>query len=265
MMILKIGGGKDINIDFIAQDLKVMKIPMIIVHGANHAMQNVSQKMGLEEQMLTSPSGFTSRYTDQATLDVLTMVYAGATNKKIVAKLISYGINAIGLSGIDGRLWQAKRKKSIEAVINGKTKLISDSLTGRVVNINTELMRLLLSHGYCPVVTIPAISEENEIVNVDSDLAVAKMAQALAVKQLIFLFETPGLLTDINNESSLVKTVHLRKLESYYPVAGGRMKKKLLAAKEALEGGVETIYFGDGRIEHPIQAVTSGGGTTIYR
>lgn len=225
MIIIKIGGGKDINIDFIAQDLKKMKDPVIVVHGANYVMQSVSQKMGYKEQLLTSPSGFTSRYTDQAILDILTMVYAGVTNKKIVAKLISYGINAIGLSGVDGRLWQAKRKKAIEVVINGKIKLITDSLTGRVISINTQLFQLLLNQGYLPVITVPAISEENEIVNVDNDLAVAKMAQTLGVKQLVFLFETPGLLTDINNESSLVKTFHLNKLESYYSVAGGRMKK----------------------------------------
>src|SRR3989338_5769569 len=105
MIIIKIGGGKNINWDYIAKDLKNIHEEFVIVHGANAWMKEITKKLGVVDKTLTSPSGQTSRYTNKETMDILTMVYSGMINKKIVSTLQKYGINAIGLSGADGKLW----------------------------------------------------------------------------------------------------------------------------------------------------------------
>src|SRR3989338_7626936 len=148
MYILKVGGGKNINWDYIAEDLKSMKKEVIIVHGANAWMKEISQKLGVSEKIITSPSGHVSRYTDEKTMEILLMTYSGLMNKKIVASLQKYGINAIGLTGADGKLWQAKKKEIILSEEIGKVKTIRDSLTGNVVSVNTGLIKLLVNNGY---------------------------------------------------------------------------------------------------------------------
>lgn len=265
MILIKVGGGASIQWDYIAQDVARMKEPIVLVHGANTQMRHISALLGRPERILTSPSGFTSRYTDTETLDIFLMVYAGLVNKRIVATLRLFGVNAIGLSGIDGGLWRGKRKKAIEEVVDGKVKLVTDSLSGRVTGVNTDLIKLLVSHGYVPVLTAPAMSEEQEIINVDNDLATAVMAKGLGVTKIVFLVDTPGLLRKVEDEKSLIRDIESKRLASYFRFAQGRMKKKLLATQEAFAGGAEAVYFGDGRVKQPVRKALAGHGTTIHR
>lgn len=266
MILIKIGGGKNINWDAICKDL-VSFIKngeeIIVVHGASATRDEIAEKLRAPTKTITSPSGITSVYTDKKALEVLLMVYAGLINKQIVAKMQSYGINAVGLSGVDGRVWEAKRKEAVYSLENGKTKLISDNLTGKVEKINIELLNLLVKNKYVPVVCPPAISFDNEIVNTDNDMASAIMAEALGIKQLVVLFEAPGMLKDINDQKSLIKKIKKEELEKNMEFAVGRMKKKLLGAQKALALGVKKIYWGDGRIKHPILNAIKGKGTVI--
>lgn len=263
MIIVKVGGGKDINWDYLAQDIKNQKEPLIIVHGANAYMKEVCEKLGISEKIITSPSGHISRYTDKETINVLTMVYSGLINKRIVGTLQKYRVNAVGLSGVDGRLWQGERKKTILSKEGDKIKVIRDSNTGNVTKINNSLICLLLDHRYIPVLTIPAITACGELINVDNDRVVAVMARELKIKKIVMLFEARGLLKDIHNEKSLIKRITKNELEIYISKTQGRMRKKLLGVKEALSFGVETIYFGDGRIPNPISSALKGFGTVI--
>lgn len=263
MIIVKVGGGKDINWDYIAQDIKHQKEPLIIVHGANAYMKEICEKLGVPEKIITSPSGHVSRYTDKKTIDVLTMVYSGLVNKRIVGILQKHKINAVGLSGADGRLWQGERKKAILSKEGNKIKVIRDSKTGNVTRTNDNLLRLLLKHGYIPVITIPAITLSGELINVDNDRAVAVMARDLKIEKVVMLFEAPGLLNDVANEKSVIKKINKNELELYISKTKGRMRKKLLGVKEALFLGVKTIYFGDGRISSPITSALTGFGTVI--
>lgn len=266
MIIVKAGGGKNINWDFICKDLvSLIKRgeEFIVIHGASSTRDEIAEKLKIPTKTITSPSGITSVYTDKKALEVLLMVYSGLINKQIVAKMQSYGINAIGLSGVDGRVWEAKRKDAVYAVENGKTKLINDNLTGRVEKVNKNLINLLVKNQYVPVICPPAISFENEIVNTDNDIATALMAGILEIKKIIVLFEAPGMLRDINDPKSLIKKLKKEELENYMNFAIGRMKKKLLGAQKALSLGVKKIYWGDGRIEHPILNAIKGKGTVI--
>ena len=240
-----------------------MKEKVILVHGANWQMEEISKRLGQKTKMVTSPSGYTSRYTDKQTLEALTMVYSGLVNKQIVAKLQALGVNAVGLSGIDGRIWEGEWKKVVLSKEGGKTKVIRDNFQGKVVKVNDKLLRLLLENNYLPVLTIPAISFGNQVINVDNDRAIAVMAKALGIKKLVVLFEAPGLLKDAGDPKSIVKNIQANKIEDYLKYAQGRMKKKILGAKEAVQAGVKIIYWADGRTKNPIKKALKGEGTVI--
>ncbi len=263
MILIKIGGGEHINWDAIANDPIFEKQEVVIVHGANAQMKEVSAQLGLSEQMITSPSGQVSRHTDIKTMEILTMVYSGLVNKKIVATLQKNNINAVGLTGADGRLWLGKRKHAILSRVGAKTKLVTDSLTGNVISVNAGLIKLLLKGKYVPVITIPAITESGELINVDNDRAVAIMVRDLKITDVIMLFEAPGLLEDSSDETSRLPTINAQELDVYIEKTNGRMRKKLLGVKETFASGAQRVYFGDGRIQDPITKAFMGKGTVI--
>jgi len=265
MIIIKAGGGRGINWEGICQDLVEIleKDRVILVHGANARRDEIASKLAVPIKTVTSPSGISSVYTDKAAMEVFLMTYAGLVNKSIVAMLHNHGINAVGLSGVDGKLWEAKPKKEILIKEGNRVKVLKGNLTGRVERINTDLIRLLVDNGYLPVICPPAISHENEILNTDNDWAVAVMAEALEIKRIISLFEAPGLLGDPDDEKSLVTHIEKARIDDYLAFARKRMKKKVLGAKRALDAGVETIYWGDGRRKNPIKALLAGEGTVI--
>src|SRR3989344_4822823 len=263
MIIIKVGGGRSINWDYLAEDLSTIQEKFIVVHGANAWMKDISEKLGVAEKIITSPSGHVSRYTDSQTMEILTMVYSGLVNKKIVACFQKHGINAVGLSGADGKLWLARKKEAILAKIGTKTKLVTDSLTGKVEKVNTDLIKILLKGNFTPVVTIPAITKDGELVNVDNDRAVSVMAKVLKVKTLIFLFEESGLLQKSDDPESKIDRISKEKLNKYIDITEGRMKKKLLGVKEAMALGVKSVYFSDGRIKNPLSSAIKGKGTVI--
>lgn len=265
MLLIKVGGGAAIHWEGLAEDVAALikNVPVVLIHGASVKRDEIAEKLGAPTRTVVSPSGISSVYTDSHALDVFLMVYAGLANKRAVAALQRHGVNAIGLSGVDGRLWQAKAKRDLMIQDGDKVKLLKDNLTGRVEAVNTDLIRLLLGNGYCPVLCPPALSFEDEIVNTDNDWAAAVMAEALGIRTMVVLFEAPGFLENAGDEKTLIPEIKRAELDSYLPLAKGRMKKKVLGAKRALEGGVEAIYWGDGRIAHPVSNAMAGRGTII--
>lgn len=266
MLLIKIGGGKQINWDFIAEDIaslinKGEKI--IVVHGASAYRDEVAIQMGVPTKTVTSPSGISSVYTDQNAIDIFLMVYAGLINKKIVAVLRKHDINAVGLSGVDGGLWEAQKKGDLYVKDNDKIKLLRGNLTGKVIAVNGDLLTILIEHGYVPVLCPPAITPEYEIVNTDNDLATAFIAEQMKIKKIVSLFEAPGLLADVNKANSVIPVIKKEELENFLNVAKTRMKKKILGAKKSFEMGVEKIFWGDGRIKNPVISAMRGKGTVI--
>ena len=133
-----------------------------------------------------------------------------------------------------------------------------------IENINTNLLEVLLTNGYVPVITPPAISYESEAINVDGDRCAGQIAVAMKAEPLIILSNVPGLLKDANDESSLVKEIKADNIDYHIEAyAKGRMKKKLLGAKEAIEGGVKSVILGDARSESPVTAAFNGQGTIL--
>lgn len=266
--VVKVGGSAGINYDLVCDDIAaVVKAgqKVVLIHGGSHETNVISEKLGKPPRILTSPQGFTSRYTDAETLDIFAMVYAGKMNTRIVERLLKRGVNALGLSGLDGRLLEGPRKATVRAVENGRQVLIHDDYTGKVEKVNTGLLHLLLDAGYTPVISPPACSTAGEAINVDGDRAAAMIASALGAKQLIILSNVPGLLRQFPDESTLIPHIRYSELEQALSFAEGRMKKKVLGASEAIATGVEQVIFADARTSQPIQAAMSGKGTVISR
>ncbi len=265
MILVKAGGGDAVNWAGLAADIAEVRRtePVIVVHGAHALRDALAARLGVPVKKVVSPSGVSSVYTDEEALEVFLMAYPGLANKRIVAEFGRAGVNAVGLCGVDGRLWQAKAKKDLLVRENGKTKLVRNNLTGRVEHVNAGLVRLLIEGGYVPVLTAPAISEEGEIVNTDNDGAAAVLAEEMKIERLVFLFEAPGLLKDPARPETLIRRIPRGAVDEFMGFAEDRMKKKLLGVKRAFEGGAKEIFFGDGRGEHPLRDALAGTGTVI--
>jgi [amino group carrier protein]-L-2-aminoadipate 6-kinase len=266
ILVVKLGGTEGVDFSAICQDAATLLEKgqrLVLVHGGSAEANSLGEAVGYPPRFVTSPSGFTSRYTDRQTLEIFAMAVNGKVNTLLVEQLQSLGINALGLSGIDGRLMQAQRKASIRIIENGKKKILRDDYTGKIEQVNASLLNTLLEGGYTPVVAPMALSENGEALNVDADRAAAMIAAALNADTLLLLTAVPGLLKDFPNESSLIKTLSQAQLEGAIDIAQGRMKKKVLGAGEALSGGVGQVIIADGRVEQPISKALQGNGTVI--
>jgi acetylglutamate/LysW-gamma-L-alpha-aminoadipate kinase len=267
MIVIKVGGSEGVDLDAVCADVAELVDRgerLVLVHGGSHLTNEVAAALGHPPQFITSPSGYTSRLTDRRTLEIFEMVYCGQVNKGIVERLQARSVNAIGLSGIDGKLWQGPRKEAIRAVENGKTRVVRDNLTGKVETVNVSLLDTLLDAGYLPVLTPPAISDKGEAINVDGDRAAAMTAIAMRSNILLILSNVPGVLRDFPDETSLIRSIDESEIERVAEEhAQGRMRIKLLGAQEALVGGVEQVVIGDARGNNPILRALAGEGTTI--
>ncbi|MGI6375772.1 MAG: [LysW]-aminoadipate kinase [Anaerolineae bacterium] len=268
MIVVKVGGSAGIDLAAVCADVAALVRAgqqLVLVHGGSHRTNEVAALLGHPPQFVTSVSGYTSRRTDRETLRIFEMVYCGEVNKGIVELLQAAGVNAVGLSGLDGRLLEGQRKEAIKVIENGRRRVIRDDYTGTVQRVNVDLLRLLLDNDYLPVVTPPAISFEGEAINVDGDRAAAMIAAALGADTLVILSNVPGLLRDFPDESTLIREIPRARADDFMEHAQGRMRIKVLGATEAIDQGVGRVIFGDARIVEPVRRALAGQGTVISR
>lgn len=266
IIVVKLGGTAGVDFSAICQDaaeLWCQGKKLVFVHGGSAEANALGESLGAPPKMITSPSGYTSRYTDRQTLEIFLTAVNGKVNSLLTEQLQMLGVNAFGLSGLDGRFMQAARKASIQSVENGKRKIIRDDYTGKIENVNSDLLCLLLNAGMLPVIAPVAVSEKGEALNVDADRAAAMVASALKAETLILLTAVPGLMKSFPDESTLIQQLPQTQLTVASEAAQGRMKKKVLGAIEALQGGVSRIIIADGRIRNPISRALAGNGTVM--
>jgi acetylglutamate/LysW-gamma-L-alpha-aminoadipate kinase len=268
-IVVKIGGAAGVDLATICDDIARAWHAgqrIVLVHGGSDATNTLAEQLGHPPRMVVSPSGHTSRYTDRRTLEIFAMATAGI-NRAIVERLQSLSVPAWGLSGIDGGVLSARRKAAIRVVEDGRVRVLRDDWTGTIESADGELLRMLLGHvggrTYLPVLAPLALSENGEMLNVDGDRAAAVVAGALDADTLLLLSNVPGLLRDYPDESSLLSMLDLSELDQAMSFAQGRMKKKLLAAQEALAQGVGRVVIGDGRRARPVEEALAGAGTMI--
>jgi len=266
IMVVKIGGTDGVNFDFLCDEIAALvksSQPIVIVHGGSHDASLLGEALNYPPKFLTSPDGFNSRYTDARTLEIFTMAVNGKVNTLLVSKLQQSGANAFGLSGLDGQLMIAQRKKALQSVENGKRKIIRDDFSGKIEHVNASILHWLLSQQMVPVVAPIAISGEGEALNVDADRAAAMVAGALQAEKLLLFTAVKGLYQSFPDENTWIPSVKISEIDAVMQFAQGRMKKKVLGAKEALEMGVKQVAIADGRVENPIAYALSGQATWI--
>lgn len=262
MLLIKIGGGKEINLKGIISDLSTIQDKFIIVHGANALRDELAQKLNYQKKIVTSLSGYESVLSNEETIDLMMMAYAGLKNKRIVELCQQNGINAVGLSGLDGKVIVGKRNSGIKVREGGKTLLLRD-FSGKPKSVNKHLLNLLLDNGYIPVLSVPLIDENNFAINSENDDIIALLQMEFNADKIISLIEAPGFLLDKNDPASLVSKISKAELETMEQKVEGRMKRKILAFRKLFEGGNTTVIISDGRTEHPIIDALNGKGTII--
>ena len=264
--VVKLGGTEGVDFSAICTDaaeLLKQGRQLVFVHGGSAEANSLGEALSTPAKMITSPSGYTSRYTDRKTLEIFLMAVNGKVNSLLTEQLQMLGVNTFGLCGLDGRLIQATRKDAIQSVENGKRKIIRDDYTGKIECVNNSLLQMLLTAGYLPVIAPVAVSEKGEALNVDADRAAAMVAAALKAETLILLTAVPGLMKNFPDESTLIRQLPQSQLPAALEAAQGRMKKKVLGAEEALKGGVSRVVIADGRIQNPVSNALAGKGTVI--
>lgn len=255
LLVIKMGGSilkEGASTDLVTDLKEVAKAnKVILVHGGGVEVTEIASKLGKKQKFIISPEGFRSRYTDKETIEIYTMVMAGKINKQIVLALQSQGIPAVGLSGLDATILKAERKTKLIAVDErGKKKVIDGGYTGRITQVNSELLNLLLENGYVPIVTPIAVSQDYEPLNVDGDRTAAKIAGAVKADKLILLTDVEGLML----KGERVPKIAATEIKEVLPSIGQGMSTKVHAGLDALNQGVKEVIVTSGIVKQPISS-----------
>lgn len=235
LKVVKVGGNvvdnEDVLIPFL-QAYAQLEGPKILVHGGGKIATKISAALGIETQMIEG-----RRVTNQETIKVVTMVYAGLINKKIVAKLQSNGVNAIGLSGADANVIKS-HKRVVKSVDYG--------FVGDVDEVNALFLTSLIEDEVYPVMAPITHNKEGQLLNTNADTIASTIAVAMAPfykTELMYCFELPGVLKDINNADSLITKLNPQEYETLKTtgiIADG-MIPKLDNCFDAIASGVDTV------------------------
>lgn len=261
-IVVKMGGAAGNAVAPVLADLAPRR-DYVVVHGGSDRVDRLGEALGRPSEYYTSPTGVVSRRSDPAHLEVVVMALAGAVQTEIVAAFARLNVRAVGLSGVDGGLLIARRKEGARAVVNGRVLRVADDWSGTVERVDAKLLRHLLDLGLIPVVGPPAITERGEVVNVDADRAAAEVAVALRAEALLLLTNVPGLLRERDDPSSLIASVGREGVDAALALAQGRMRKKVLAARTALAGGVPRVVIASSQGDAPVERALAGQGTVF--
>jgi acetylglutamate kinase len=242
VVVLKYGGAAiestGLSATF-AQDVSLLRsvgIRPVIVHGGGPAVTQLSERLGIETTFVDG-----LRVTDAATLDVATMVLAGKLNTDVVASLVTGGVDAVGLSGVDGRLLMARKQEAPDL-----------GFVGEVVHVHADVLSTLLERSFVPVVASIAVDERGQAYNVNADVVASELAVALDAAKLVYLNDVPGLIGptgDLLSELSVSQATEL--LETPGVIDGG-MIPKVESAVRAVRAGVGKAHLVDGRVDHSV-------------
>ena len=265
-VVVKIGGARAVDPVGALADIAHLTANgtnVVVVHGGSTAVDETLEAMGKEPTYVETPGGVTGRFTDDTTLEVFEMVMPGKLNTDLTVALRNEGVDALGLSGVDGGLLTGPRKSAVRVLEDGKKKIKRGDHSGKIESVNSDLLKSLLDSGYTPVVTVPMLADDGTPANADADRAAAAVAGALGAA-LVVLTDVPGVLADPDDEDTLIETVNTQSAwKTVTGAAEGFMTKKVMAAREAIEGGASSVTIGDANLRDPITTALGGHGTTI--
>ena len=236
IQVIKIGGGvleNEAQRNAFLRQFAAIEGPKVLVHGGGRLATTMAERLGVETQMIDG-----RRVTDKETLDIVTMVYGGLVNKQVVAQLQTMGVNAIGLTGVDGG-WMKSVKRPIK---NG----IDYGYVGDVTEVNGAHLRALLKNGLTPVIAPITYSAEGLLLNTNADTVASQTAISLAPDvQLTFCFEKAGVLSNPDDDTSVIAKIipeTYTQLKADGIISGG-MIPKIDNAFAALERGVKSVHI----------------------
>ncbi|CAG7656127.1 acetylglutamate kinase [Paenibacillus allorhizosphaerae] len=257
--VMKCGGSTLAALpDLFFEDLRQLQLEdviPVIVHGGGPAISETLGKLGIETEFVNG-----LRKTNEAVLDVVEMVLAGQINKEIVRKIQRSGAKALGLSGVDGNLIQAKPVPNSDQV----------GLVGDVTNVNAELIQGVVAMGYMPVIAPVGIGTDGgQRYNINADTAAGAVASHLGVERMIVVTDVPGIMKTVDGEKRVLPSVTVQEIDDMIASGDiyGGMIPKVRAAVQCIQGDVREVVIVDGSVPYVLsKALKEGGiGTRIVR
>jgi acetylglutamate kinase len=266
-IVVKYGGhamsDEQLKQDF-ARDITLLKfvgLKPVVVHGGGPQINLVLDQMGIRPKFVRG-----MRLTDEPTMDVVEMVLGGKINKAIVHQINQQGGKAVGLSGKDGSLIQAKKLQILhQEDLNKPPEIIDPGLVGEVTQINSEIIEKLTQQGFIPIIAPVGAGEAGETYNINADLVASRIAMALKAGRLILLTDVNGVLDAAGNLISSIDRRTIKEMIDNKSISGG-MIPKIEYALKALENGVEKVQIINGTKRHAILLelfTDSGIGTEV--
>ena len=260
VVVIKYGGNAMISpelFDAVMEDiilLQLVGIHVVLVHGGGPEINEMLGRLGKEPRFVNG-----LRYTDKETMDVVQSVLCGKVNKDLVSTIVRKGGSAIGLCGLDGKLFEARKMGGGDY-----------GCVGDITKVNPEVVSQAIKEGHIPVIATVAFGIDDDTpYNVNADTAAAKLAVAICAEKLVLLTNTRGVLREKNDDSTLIKIIRpdeIAGLKADGIVAEG-MIPKVECCADAVAGGVRRTHILDGRIPHSIlieMLTDKGAGTMIY-
>ena len=257
IVVVKYGGNAMVNEQLkqqVMEDIALLwliGVKVVLVHGGGPEISQTMKKLGKEAVFVDG-----LRVTDKETVDIVQMVLAGKINKTLVNLIQMKGGHAVGLSGIDGGIIEAKMKNEALGYV------------GEITKIRTQPIMDLLEKNYIPVISTVASDRQGNTYNINGDTAAAYIAGALGAERLIMMTDIAGVLRDVSDPSSLIPRILLSELPELYKsgVISGGMIPKVECCALALDRGVKDVVIMDGRVPHAIlmELLTyEGAGTMV--
>ena len=263
IVVVKYGGSAMVDQQLkksVIQDIAMLKyigLQPIVVHGGGKEITSLLDRLGKKSEFLDG-----LRVTDKETADVAEMVLCGSIGKNLVDELQAVGINAVGISGKDGRSLLCSKKRDEKGRDLG--------YVGQIDHVDPNLLQTLLASNFVPVVSPVGVDEAGNTYNINADYAASAVAGALSAQKLIFLTDVEGILKDKDDPSSILRTLSQSQALSY--IADGTIKggmiPKVQCCLDGLEKGVESVHVLDGRVPHAILLeifTTKGVGTMVTK
>lgn len=233
--------------------LNLVGIRIVLVHGGGPKINELLKLYGKESKFING-----LRYTDKETMDIVQMTLAGDINKNLVSMICKHGGKAIGLCGMDDKILIAEKIKNPDLGFVGKVK-----------DVNCDFLNLLLDNGYIPVLSSVAVDENMNTYNVNADHAASKVAATMKAEKFILITDTPGILEDVNDPSTLISKINIDDLPllKKKKIISGGMIPKVDGCVEAVRQGVNSAHIVDGTKEHSIlvELFSKEGIGTMFR
>ncbi len=258
IIVVKYGGNAMISEELklqVMEDLVLLwliGVKPVLVHGGGPEISDMLKKVGKQSEFVDG-----LRVTDKETAEIVQMVLAGKINKQLVNLLGEFGGNAVGISGIDGHLIEAKVKDERLGFV------------GEITNVNVQPILDLIEKEYIPVVSTVGCDKEGNVYNINADTAASYIAGAMKAERLITMTDIPGILRDVNDPDSIIKRVTTEEARQLFAdgIISGGMIPKVECCIEAIEKGVRRVTILDGRVPHALllELLTDEGAGTLVK